>query len=300
MISSEDSHIKKVEYEYLLNLTYKKAVTYLLNKYGEVSDDFFKEKSYVKFLNGEIKAITKGNYSKTSAGLFCHHIDENKFENISNLEYIKHYKYPFIYQKKERLVYCDLFEHLILHALIIKETGAEYGVSGYDNYLYPMVTDWIIKRIDPKPDWMKKCKKRALLSQIDAKNLLSIIDNSIKTVNEARFAILHEEHKIRLKQTNAAKLGLTISEYEQYLLRKELKVKEKLKLEELEKVKYFNKKYPNLQTVDVNIKTPRKKILNLLYDHLYNKKFSNRKDFYKTKITILRDDLLNELNDTIN
>ena len=34
-------------------------------------DDYYREKSYERFLNNEIKHITKGKYSRTNDGVFC-------------------------------------------------------------------------------------------------------------------------------------------------------------------------------------------------------------------------------------
>ncbi|MFS0938019.1 hypothetical protein [Enterococcus casseliflavus] len=149
MITPEVSSTKRLNYEFLLTLSYEEATQHLLNKHGAVSDDYFRESSYERFLKGEIKSITKGKYSKTSDGLYCHHIDENKYSNMSKLPVIKRYKYPFESQKKERLTYCDLLEHLILHALIIKETKGTYGVSGYKGYLYPDAENWYVKNNEP-------------------------------------------------------------------------------------------------------------------------------------------------------
>lgn len=76
------------EYSQLLDATYSQAVAYLLNKYGAVTDDYYKEKSYMRFLNGEIKSISKGKYTRASEGLYCHHISEDKFQNLSDLRFI--------------------------------------------------------------------------------------------------------------------------------------------------------------------------------------------------------------------
>ena len=62
--------------------TYSQAVAYLLNKYGAVTDDYYKEKSYTRFLNGEIKSITKGKYTRSSEGLYCHHISRTNSKFI--------------------------------------------------------------------------------------------------------------------------------------------------------------------------------------------------------------------------
>lgn len=105
------------EYSQLLDATYSQAVAYLLNKYGAVTDDYYKEKSYTRFLNGEIKSISKGKYTRASEGLYCHHISEDKFQNLSDLRFISEFKYSYNVQKKENLVYCDLIEHLNMQLL---------------------------------------------------------------------------------------------------------------------------------------------------------------------------------------
>ena len=70
-------------YKSLLNLEYDNAVQSLIKKYGAALDDYFKESSYNKFLNGEVKSPTKSKTSRTKDGLYCHHIhiDEDKFLN---------------------------------------------------------------------------------------------------------------------------------------------------------------------------------------------------------------------------
>lgn len=82
-------------------------------------------------------------------------------------------------------------------------------------------------------------------------------------------------------------------------VQEEKEAKKRLKLEELERLNEFNKKYPNLQKINVNNTTPRKKILNFLYELAYSKDFPKRKDFYKAKISLIRDELLEELNDIL-
>lgn len=66
------------EYLVLLSKSYEEANEVLLQKYGPAQDDYFREASYQRFMNGEIKSITKGKFSRTSEGLYCHHIDEIK------------------------------------------------------------------------------------------------------------------------------------------------------------------------------------------------------------------------------
>ena len=109
---------------------------------------------------------------------------------------------------------------------------------------------------------MKKCKERAYLNQQDAEKIINKIHEIISPFKEARSAMLEEEYKKRIKKNIASKLGMTVSEYEEYLVQEEKEAKKRLKLEELERLNEFNKKYPNLQKINVNNTTPRKKILN--------------------------------------
>lgn len=170
------------EYSQLLDVTYSQAVAYLLNKYGAVTDDYYKEKSYTRFLNGEIKSISKGKYTRASQGLYCHHISEDKFQNLSDLRFISEFKYSYNYQKKENLVYCDLIEHLILHAIITKESNGQFGVAGLCQMIKPTVIDWYIGEYNPKPAWMQATKARAYLPRILVEKLLIKIDDMLKGI----------------------------------------------------------------------------------------------------------------------
>ena len=59
------------EYLDLQSKTYAEAVDFLLQKYGPAQDDYFREKSYQRFMNREIKSISKGKISRTHEGLYC-------------------------------------------------------------------------------------------------------------------------------------------------------------------------------------------------------------------------------------
>ncbi|WRN81589.1 hypothetical protein UM654_08220 [Staphylococcus aureus] len=170
------------EYSQLLDATYSQAVAYLLSKYGAVTDDYYKEKSYTRFLNGEIKSISKGKYTRASEGLYCHHISEDKFQNLSDLRFISKFKYSYDIQKKENLVYCDLIEHLILHAIITKESHGQFGVAGLCQMIKPTVIDWYIGEYNPKPAWMQATKARAYLPGILVEKSLIKIDDMLKGI----------------------------------------------------------------------------------------------------------------------
>ena len=167
-------------YKSLLNLDYDDAVQSLIKKYGAAVDDYFKESSYNKFLNGKIKSPTKGKTSRTKDGLY--HIDEDKFLNLGNNDFILVKKPNFKYQTKDRLVYCNLIEHLILHAIITKKTNGEFGTPGLIVFLIPKVQEWYINKRKPKTGWEMNCYNTALISSDEAKDLLNDIKLYLKSV----------------------------------------------------------------------------------------------------------------------
>lgn len=87
-------------YEDLLSKSYEDVVEFFLQKYGLAQDDYFREKSYKKFMNNEIKSITKGKISRTSEGLYCHHIDEDKMLKISDINFVKKMKFRLTTKEK--------------------------------------------------------------------------------------------------------------------------------------------------------------------------------------------------------
>ncbi|WP_206613204.1 hypothetical protein [Latilactobacillus curvatus] len=173
------SDIKLNYYLSLTKMSYEDVVNKLIIKYGAVNDDYFRKASYERFLKNEIKHITKGKYAKGNEGLYTHHVAEIRALDLSNENVIKHFRPLFDYQKKENLVYADLVEHLILHALITKETNGEFGLPGYSAYLRPIMVEWYVDGKVPKPEWMKKCLQRASLSSSDVTQLLDEIDSIV-------------------------------------------------------------------------------------------------------------------------
>lgn len=188
-------------YYKILELSYDEAVRFLLKKYGAAEDDYYREKSYEKFLNGEIKNITKGKYSRSSEGLECHHIDEDKFLNLTNKDFIKDQSPPFKYHKKEKLVFCNVVEHAILHTLIAKETSLNFGYAGYIVFLRQKIQDWYIdKDIPKKSKYHIACYHKAYLKPKEASELLEKMDN-----------ILSAERK-RIEQKKQEKIKKVIRE----------------------------------------------------------------------------------------
>lgn len=213
------------EYQDLLLKNYDEAVDFLLQKYGPAQDNYFKEKSYKRFMNEEIKSIGKGNISRTSEGLYCHHIDENIMLKISDPVFIREYKIPFEYQKKERLVYCDLIEHSILHVLIAKETSSEFGYLGLDFYLLPDIESWYLDKIIPDSEWRKNCYKKAFLVPQEAFDILSEMKKVIGKNYYESLSGYYEEQKRREEKRKEK-----IKQYEQYRKEERIKLINKAKL----------------------------------------------------------------------
>lgn len=101
----DKSEIKKE-----LDMPYDDLVAYLIKKYGPAEYDYF--------CNESCKTRNK-KAPRSSEGLECHHIDEDKAIMLSRPDYAA--RNPFEYQKADRLVYCNVMEHLILHTKIVEE-----------------------------------------------------------------------------------------------------------------------------------------------------------------------------------
>jgi len=277
-------------YKSLLLKSYDEAVTYLLNKYGPANDDYFREKSYYRYLNKEIKNITKGKYSRTSEGLYCHHIDEIQELKISDQAFIKRNNIPFKYQKKDRLVYCDLIEHTILHILITKETSNAFGLPGYLTYLKPMIEDWYIEEIVPRPKWMKNCYSKSFLTPEEAISMLNEMERVIGMNYFNSLKQFYQEKQNRIDEINARKERL---EEEEIQRQKEIK-EERKQLIKKRNVEFHNN-YPMFKKININYDTPRLRLISLLYDIKYKNKYKNKKELDLAMKPIIRDKLLEEL-----
>lgn len=140
----------KTEYETDLMMKYDDLVGALLKKYGVAKHDYFTDRECT---------IKNKLVSRTAEGLFCHHIDEDKAIMLSNDEYAA--RNPFEYQKKNRLVYCNLLEHLLLHVKIAEEprnpdaNENEFpGIGGAINFICKQLND-IYAGKDPTEEWRK-------------------------------------------------------------------------------------------------------------------------------------------------
>ncbi|GAO99911.1 hypothetical protein [Fructobacillus ficulneus] len=160
------------DYFKLLDKSYSDAVADLLTKYGPAKDNYYTEESYNDYMNHRRTDLVRGKTTRTDEGLYCHHIEENKYQNLSNAVFIGAYKYPYESQKKNRLVYCNLVEHAILHTLIARETDNKFGLMGLKEFLAPEIDRWYAQEEKPATPWKVKCYDAAYLSKEDATKFL--------------------------------------------------------------------------------------------------------------------------------
>lgn len=273
-------YISKVnDYVTLLFMNYDEAIQVLLVKYGPVKDNYFKKKSYERFLNGEIKTIQKGNYQRTNEGLVCHHILENEYLNLSDLSFIYDQSVPFEVQKAKNLIYCDYFEHLILHVIITRETNLHYGYPGYRNYLKPNCNDWFCKgKIPYKIPWMMNCYNRAFLPKKEARFLLKILENEIENLPIVKKSKKRRKEEKRLYDLRWKEIN---------------RQKRKIRAKELQND--FICKYPLFEKMNITSSTPRNKLLELLYFQQDNSNNQTIQEFKKESLNKTRDTLLDEL-----
>lgn len=121
-----------------LNMKYDDLVNYLLNKYGPAKYDYF--------CNESCKSKNK-KISRTNEGLYCHHIDEDKAILLSVDRFA--FMNPWEYQKADRLVYCNVLEHLILHIKIVEKVQEDnigklniQGIGGAVDFICPQINDY--------------------------------------------------------------------------------------------------------------------------------------------------------------
>lgn len=90
-----------------IKMPYNELLNYLTKKYGPAKYDYFS--------TPECKSKNKKAF-RSSEGLYCHHMDEDKGVNLASAFHAV--RQPFEWQRKERLVYCNALEHLLLHMKI--------------------------------------------------------------------------------------------------------------------------------------------------------------------------------------
>lgn len=123
-------------YESMLKTNYQDIVSALLKKYGSAKHNYFKDTA-CKIKNPLV--------TRTNEGLFCHHIDEDKAIMLCNDKFAVNN--PFEYQKADRLVYCNLLEHLLLHVKIAENSSRDAnenelpGIGGAINFICKDLND---------------------------------------------------------------------------------------------------------------------------------------------------------------
>lgn len=266
------------EYLDLLSMNYEEAVDWLLQKYGAAQDDYFKEYSYQRFMNGEIKNITKGKASRTNEGLYCHHIDETKWLKISDQNFVKEYNIPFENQRKNRLVYCDLVEHTILHVLIIKETSFEYGSAGYEAYLKKLIEEWYLDERIPNPEWMKKCYTKSFL---EPQKAFDLIKEMQKVIGESYFNALVDYYDEKKKVEE------NVREWEERRIQRRIDERASW----IEGAKQLHPKSPrqDIVTVSYYLRIEYKNILD------YFNPYSRFKEYDKSMKKYMKEEILDDL-----
>lgn len=166
----------------LLDSSYQEAVEKLQYKYGISLYNYFNELSFKnRRAEGFIKRPkSQFGRSRSKEGLMLHHIDENKISNLSNLNTLKKYG-DYIYQQRDHLVYCNLLEHLILHALIAKETKNKLGIGGYRSIPQQLVNLYNSKSKKKNDIKYNEAHKKAI--NLDLDDVKKIIDKSKKMLD---------------------------------------------------------------------------------------------------------------------
>ena len=126
---------QEIDYRDYLSKSYNQLVSLFIDKYGAAKYDYFIDSS----------CSTKNpKITRSKEGLFCHHIDEDKGIKLSDPYFAK--QFPFDYQKADRLVYCDILEHLILHIKIAEEKNDskyDVGIGGAICFICPQINTYL-------------------------------------------------------------------------------------------------------------------------------------------------------------
>ena len=138
------------EYMQVKDFTYLEYCNYLQNKYGIGLADYM-----TKGYNPNKKC------KRTNEGLVVHHKKEDCAILLSKKEVAQHY--PFEWQEKENLVYCDYLEHLLLHVLICKYTPKDkqnLGIGGV--YLIATELNDLYSGWTTQQSWRIACHERVI------------------------------------------------------------------------------------------------------------------------------------------
>lgn len=132
------SPYSKEEMVMQIEMTYQELITYCTNKYGRVSGTYFCTPE-MRSVNSKIK--------RGGEGLYVHHIMEDRAIMLGNPLFAK--EQPWEYQMPHNLVYCNIFEHLLLHTKIVfqhepsklEDSCILPGIGGIMAYIYPQLNE---------------------------------------------------------------------------------------------------------------------------------------------------------------
>jgi len=164
------------EYLKVREYTYLEYCDYLQNKYGIGLCDY---------MTASYQPIKK--CKRTSEGLIAHHKKEDTEIMLCNPILAK--RYPFEWQSKENIVYCDYLEHLLLHVLISEYPSIDsdnpegVGIGGIVNYMVPELND-LFSGWETDQEWRRICHSRV---KNDKQVYLAILKQFIDIARERDF-----------------------------------------------------------------------------------------------------------------
>jgi len=191
--------MKIAEFKEVKEMTYEAYCDYLQAKYGIGLADYM-TRSFNK----------NQRVSRTSEGLIAHHKAEDKMILLSTKAFAK--KYPYEWQQKENIVYCDYLEHLLLHVLICmypsqaRIPDTDVGIGGVITFMVPELNDlysgWVSNQA-----WRVKCHNRVIEDKDVYLEILKMLIDYLKKERELDKDILHtsfnEQFGIWSKEKNS-------------------------------------------------------------------------------------------------
>ena len=189
----------------MLNSTYNECNKLMVKKYGAIKQSYF----HTKTCKSQRASIKKG-----SEGLFIHHMDEDKGIMLSTSNYAV--TNPWEWQQGERLVYCNLLEHLVLHIKIVEYPNKLQnkhelcGIGGIYNFIVPELND-IYAGIKYSQPW----KQAVVKNIINCKNdYMKCISHLLKlTVKNPYYEIINDKKLKLLLLLNGTKKYNTDKKY---------------------------------------------------------------------------------------
>ena len=143
-----------VEYDKINNLNYIEYCDYLQQKHG-IGKYNYMTSTWNK----------NSRSSRTSEGLIAHHKYEDTVVMLSNKNIAM--MYPFEWQEKQNLIYCNYLEHLLLHVLICEHPSIDrppnmnVGIGGVINFIAPELND-VYSGFITNQKWRETCYSKII------------------------------------------------------------------------------------------------------------------------------------------